>query len=104
MIKTSKLKLRTLKAKIKGLANESTQIRFESKSFSGSYKNKSWIVKKQVGFVTRLHLLAYAILRGVPRKVVEPTTNKEFDVYLMYEASTIYDIVQQHSFYGGGMT
>lgn len=68
------MKLRVLKAKIRGLEAEGRSIRAQINRSSGSRKDQLWLLKRELGYYTRHHLIAYGLLRGVPYESIEPRT------------------------------
>lgn len=65
------MNLRVLKAKIKGLEAEGRRIRKKIERSEGTERDRLWRLKRELGYVTRCHLLAYALLRGKPYAAVE---------------------------------
>lgn len=65
------IKLRVLKAKIRGLEAEGRSIRAHITRSSGSHKDQLWCLKRELGHYTRAHLIAYGLLRGVPYSKIE---------------------------------
>jgi len=66
--------LLTLKAKIKGLAAEVKKTREILQTKSGDAKYYLWQIKREIGLETRLHLIAYGLLRGKRFSEIEPNT------------------------------
>jgi len=66
--------LLTLKAKIKGLANEGRRTREILQTKSGDTKWNLWQIKREIGLETRLYLIAYGLLRGKRFSEIEPNT------------------------------
>ncbi len=61
------------RSQIAKLTAESKAIRKQIHASSGMAKWMLWQEKRAVGYSARRELLAYAFLRGVPYRVVEPT-------------------------------
>lgn len=70
-----KIGLHVLRAKIKGFAAESRSIRRLINKSSGEARHKLWNLKSDLGFTARMHLLAYAFLRGKPFYLIEKKSN-----------------------------
>jgi hypothetical protein len=68
--------LLTLKAKIKGLAAEGKRTREILQTKSGYAKYYLWQIKREIGLETRLHLIAYGLLRG--KRFSEIESNVKF--------------------------
>lgn len=66
--------LLTLKAKIKGLAAEGKRTREILQAKSGDARYHLWQIKREIGLETRLHLIAYGLLRGKKFSEIEPNT------------------------------
>lgn len=66
-----KLVLHVLRAKIKGFASESQSIRRQINASKGEKRHALWMLKHEIGFQARMHLLAYALLRGKKFSSVE---------------------------------
>lgn len=81
------IRLRVLKAKIRGLEAEGRSIRAQITRSSGARKAALWQRKRDLGNHTRAHLIAYAILRNVPYEKVERNSACMIDV------KSIYDVV-----------
>lgn len=92
-----RIELLTLKAKIKGLAEESHRIRRLMRDKTGDDRFYLWNLKRSVGKEVRYHLLAYALLREIPYSKIEPNSNKD---YLRqpchFNYSYLLQIVQHH--------
>jgi len=83
--KLNKQKLISLKAKIKGLAEESRKTRTLIHEAFGSKRDYLWKIKRSIGQEARYHLLAYSLLRGIPYDKIESNSNKYMRNYLDYD-------------------
>lgn len=81
--------LQVLRAKIKGFAEESRYLRRLANKKSGKARYNIQLRKKQLGEITRCHLLVYAFLRNVPHHKVE-AKNRETP-YVSYNLECILD-------------
>jgi hypothetical protein len=72
---SKKCKYPELKAEIKNQEAESKAIRKQIHGSSGKERWDYWDNKRTLGFRTRCLLLLYAMLRGVPYRVVEPKSD-----------------------------
>ena len=85
------MNLRVLKAKIRGLEAEGKSIRKRIDASSGMERDSLWRLKRELGYVTRCHLLAYALLREKPYARTEKHSTK---LYVL--PSHVYDIIIQN--------
>ncbi len=86
----------TLKAKIKGLAEESHRVRRLMRDKTGKDRSKLWDLKRWIGKEARYNLLAYALLREIPYSMIEPYSNKEYLQPHNFNYSYLLQIVQHH--------
>lgn len=84
------IKLRVLKAKIRGLEIEGKSIRARINCSSGSQKDQLWKLKRELGDYTRAHLIAYGLLRGVPYNKIESNCR------VMIDLRNICDVIAEH--------
>lgn len=76
-----KTSLVILRRKIKGLSDEGCRLRRKINKAKLSLKNNLWDRKREVGIETRLHLLAYAYIKGKKYRDIEPKSNLYFFLY-----------------------
>ncbi len=95
----NKSQLISLKAKVKGLAEEGIRTRKFINASSGERKNYYWEMKRTLGVEARYHLLAYGLLRGLSYDQIEPNSNKDKLRYLDY--GYLAQICQHHCCYIG---
>lgn len=82
------IKLRVLKAKIRGLEAEGRSIRAHITRSSGSHKDQLWRLKRELGNYTRAHLIAYGLLRGVPYAKIESNSASMIDLKVIHDVIT----------------
>lgn len=63
--------LQVLRAKIRGFQAAGTSIHHRIRKARGQKRNELWHQKRALGRQNRDHLIAYAILRGVPYERIE---------------------------------
>lgn len=63
--------LQVLRGKIRGLQAEGITIHNQIRKSKGLKRHELWLRKRLLGKVCREHLIAYALLRGVPYLSVE---------------------------------
>lgn len=84
--------LQVLRGKIRGLQAEGITIHNQIRKTKGMRRHELWLRKRQLGKVCREHLLAYAMLRGVPYLVVEKCSEFNRPEFL-----NVYEIIQAHA-------
>ena len=88
--------LRVLKSKICGFQLESLKIRKEISRSSGIRRFDLWNMKRFIGSYARDHLIAYALIKGIPYCDIERKTTCE------PLASVILKIIHAHVSYVEG--
>lgn len=86
--------LLSLRAKIKGLAEEGIRLHKLIKESSDKKRNDYWDLKRGVGRETRHHLLAYGLLRGLNHEQMESNYTQSKLKELSY--SYLAQICQHH--------
>ena len=71
-----KRRISTLKDIIKQRVEVSQGIRKNIHESSGMDRHHFWCDKQNHGDITRVHLLIYGFLRGIPYKTIEPKTDR----------------------------
>ena len=77
--------MRVLKSKVRGLEFEGQKIRRKIEKSSGLERFNHWTRKRELGYYTRAHLLAYGFLRGVPYNQMERKSNCVVDLQLLLQ-------------------
>ena len=85
----------SLRAKIKGFEATAKQILKEANKNSGQAKSNLKGLKGSLGYITREHLIAYALIRKIPYSKVE---NKNLENN-QPNAEKILKIIEEHDFY-----
>lgn len=97
--KLNKRELLTLKAKIKGLAEEGARCyKFIHRS-SGKKRAKHREIKRSIGLEARYHLIAYGLLRGVDYNKIEPNSNKDKMASYMFNYGYLSQICKRHCYF-----
>lgn len=86
---SKKCKFPELKAEIKQAEADSKLIRKTINESKGLDRHEAWLKKRSHGDQTRLLLLSYAYLRGVPHNVCEPVWRFEHLWFLQYGVSKV---------------
>lgn len=90
--------LTALRATIKGFAVESKDIRRKYiQPNHGDKRDAAWQSKRQLGHYARMHLLAYAFLRGKRREGLEKLNGEKW--YLEDLAKEIYQVCHYYGSY-----
>ena len=92
----NKAQLLSLKAKIKGLAEEGRRTRkFIAKS-EGDRKYYYLDQKRSIGMEARYHLIAYGLLLGKDYKEIEPKANPDKLSSWLFDYNYLAQIILQH--------
>lgn len=84
MSKTSKYP--KIKQKLKNRQAASQAIHKKIHATNGIERHELWLEKRSFGHKTRILLLAYAMLRGVPYRAVEPKTHQsDMPFYVLWD-------------------
>ena len=84
--------LQVLRGKIRGLQLEGATIHNRIRKTKGQTRHELWLRKRQLGKVCREHLIAYAMLRGVPYLSVEKCGEFNRPEFLK-----VYALIQEHA-------
>lgn len=79
--------IQVLRAKIRGMHAAGSSIRLRIKKSSGKKRSRLWDEKRELGYHTRYHLIAYGLLRGISYTRIErcargcePSANKVLEL------------------------
>lgn len=92
--------LLTLKAKIKGLAQEGARTHQILRTKKGLERDRYWCLKRQIGLEARHYLIAYALLRGKTFQEIEPKANLTLAQWKI-SAPRVADIMKLEKPYNG---